>query len=315
MKTLTKTIGIAALAAMTALPSFAQKDEGPGQGQVLVTVLPKKGTATLPALSPDLIKLKVNNKDTSVTNVTAPRETGPIELVVLFDSSLRTSMGTQLQEIEKFIHGLPPNVKLAIAYMQYGNANFATPFTTDRDVSTKALHLPSGLPGTSGSPYFCISDIAKRWPQGNGPARRELLMITDGVDTYNPRYDPEDPYVQRAISDSVRAGIVIYSLYWRDQGRFGRSGYANYAGQNLLVQVAETTGGVNFWNGFTNPVSFEPYLEELVQRMENQYQVSFAAPLNGKPQVETLKLKVSMPGANVSAPQQVYVTQPGIAQN
>ena len=140
-------------------------------------------------------------------------------------------------------------------------------------------------------------------------------MVTDGVDNYSPRYDPEDPYVQAAIKDSIRAGIVLYSLYWRDQGRFARSGYANYSGQNQLVQTTEATGGINFWNGFTNPVSFEPYLEELFKRMQNQYVVSFAAPLNGKPSVESIRFKANLPGADISAPQQVYIAQPGLAQN
>lgn len=311
---LKRTMGIVALAAMTAVPFFGQ-GEKQGQGQVTVTILPKKDGVTLPAIAPENIKLKVNGKETNITGLVAPRDAGNIELVLLFDSGLRTSLGTQLSEIDKFIRTLPPNVKLAVAYMQNGQANFATPFTTDRDKASHALHLPSGVPGSSASPYFCISDLAKRWPQGEGPTRREVLMVTDGVDTYNPRYDPDDPYVQAAITDSVRAGIVLYSLYWRDQGRFARTGYANYSGQNQLVQVTEATGGKNFWDGFGNPVSFEPYLDELTKRMKNQYELSFTTSLNGKPQVETIKLKLNVPGAEVQSPQQVFVTRPGVAEN
>ncbi|HTJ30280.1 MAG TPA: hypothetical protein VL346_07255 [Acidobacteriaceae bacterium] len=314
MKTLVKVIGMTALAAMAAVPSFSQ-GEKQGQGQVVVTILPKKGGATAPEISPEKIQLKINGKETSITNVIAPKDTGNIELVLLFDSGLRTSLGTQLDEINQFIRTLPPNVKLAVAYMQNGRAVFASPFSTDRQQSAKALHLPSGIPGASASPYFCLSDLAKNWPQTEGPARREVLMVTDGVDNYSPRFDPDDPYVQAAIKDSVRAGIVVYSLYWRDQGRFASSGYANYAGQNLLVQVTEATGGKNFWGGYSNPVSFEPYLEELTRRMQNQYELSFTAPFTGKPQVEAIKVKINAPGIEVASPQQVFVTRPGIAEN
>jgi hypothetical protein len=314
MKNTKRAIGVAALALMTAVPFFGQ-GEKQGQGQVVVTILPKKDGAAMPAIDPASMKLKVNGKETSITGLIAPRDAGDVELVLLFDSSLRSSLGTQLGEIDKFIRTLPPNVKLAVAYMQYGHAAFATPFSTDRDKASHALHLPGGTPGSSGSPYFCLSDLAKRWPQGQGPARREVLMITDGVDTYNPRYDPDDPYVQAAITDSVRAGIVIYSLYWRNQGRFSRTGYANNAGQNLMVQVTEVTGGKNFWSGFDNPVSFEPYLNELTKRLQNQYELSFIAPFNGKPQVQTIKLKVNVPGLDVDSPQQVFVARPGVAEN
>jgi hypothetical protein len=314
MKLLTKTIGITALVMMTAVPFFGQ-GEKQGHGQVVVTILPKKDGAALPEISPENMKLKVNGKETSITNLVAPKDAGNIELVLLFDSSLRSSLGTQLKELEKFIRTLPPNTKLAVAYMEFGRAKFETPFTTDRDKSVRALHLPAGTPGSSGSPYFCISDLAKSWPQSEGPARREVLMVTDGVDNYNPRYDPEDPYVQAAIRDSVRAGIVLYSLYWHDQGRFSRTGYANNAGQNLMVQVTEATGGKNFWSGFGNPVSFEPFLDELTRRIQNQYELSFIAPFNGKPQVEQIRLKVNVPGTEVASPQQVFITRPGTAEN
>ena len=313
-RTMTIATGIAALAMMTAVPFFGQ-GEKQGQGQVVVTILPKKDGATLPEVTPESIKLKVNGKDTSITNVVAPKDGGSVELVLLIDNSLRTSLGTQLSEIEKFIRTLPPNVRLAMAYMQYGQAAIASPFSTDRENSLKALHLPSGTPGSSGSPYFCISDLAKRWPQSGGPVRREILMITDGVDKYNPRYDPEDPYVQAAIKDSTRAGIVIYSLYWRDQGRFSGTGYANNAGQNLLVQVTEATGGKNFWSGFSNPVSFAPYFDELTRRIQNQYELSFVAPYNGKATAQPIRLKLNVPGAEITSPQQVFVARPGIAEN
>ena len=36
-------------------------------------------------------------------------------------------------------------------------------------------------------------------------------MVTDGVDYYELRFDPEDPYVQAAIKDSAKAGLVVYA--------------------------------------------------------------------------------------------------------
>ena len=49
-------------------------------------------------------------------------------------------------------------------------------------------------------------------------------------------YDPEDPYVATAINDSVRAGLVVYSIYWKDMGRANNSWYENNAGQNLFLR-------------------------------------------------------------------------------
>jgi hypothetical protein len=112
--------------------------------------------------------------------------------------------------------------------------------------------------------------------------------------------------VQAAISDAVRSHLVIYSIYWRDSGRFDRTGYAAFSGQNLLSEVTEATGGVSYWQGNGDPVSLEPYLSDVNQRLDNQYELRFMTPIGGKPQMANLKLKVSAQ-VKVDAPGQVYV--------
>jgi hypothetical protein len=79
--------------------------------------------------------------------------------------------------------------------------------------------------------------------------------------------------------------------------------------------VAQATGGKSFWQGFGNPVSLQPYFEELTRRFRNQYELGFVSPLNGKPEVETFKLKLSAPGEEVTAPQQVLVVPAGPAHH
>jgi hypothetical protein len=318
MKTLRMAAGIAAVVlAMTAPASMVfGQGEKDGQGQAVVTILPKHEGDTVAAVSAQNVKLKVNGKETSVSSLVPLRGAQDnLELVVLMDSSSRNSLGNQLGEIEKFILSLPPNARVAVAYMQFGRAVLTGPLSTDHAQVAHALHLPGGSAGSNGGAYFCLSDLAKRWPQSDRAARREVLMVTDGVDDYNRRYDPEDPYLQAAINDSVRAGLVVYTIYWRGQGRADATAYANNTGQNLMVAVTEATGGKSFWEGMGNPVSFEPYLEELTRRLRNQYELSFVTHFSGKPSVEGLKVKLNVPGAQVDSPQQVFVVPAGVAQN
>jgi hypothetical protein len=218
-----------------------------------------------------------------------------------------------LTEIESFVNEMPKNTKIAIAYMDNGRAVFTGPLSSDPEQVLNGLHLPGGAPGQNGSPYFCLSDLAKHWPAQDRTARREVVMITDGVDYYNLRYDPEDPYVQAAIEDSVRSGLVVYSIYWTNQGRIDRSGYENAAGQNLLLEVTQATGGNSYWEGTGNPVTFEPYFRDLRQRFVNQYRLSFSAGLKGKPEMQTMNLKVGGLSAKIYAPQQVFVNHAGTA--
>jgi hypothetical protein len=112
----------------------------------------------------------------------------------------------------------------------------------------------------------------------------------------------------------VRARLVVYAIYWEGQGRLSRTAYENNAGQNLMMEVTEATGGKSFWQGMGNPVSFEGYFDELIRRFRNQYELGFVSPLAGKPEVEELRLKLHAPGTEIDAPQRVLVFPAG-AQN
>jgi len=308
MKNRRMAIWMTAGARLLAAPAFSQSEKPTGQGRAVVTVLAKQH-GELPAnVFQQNVSIKVNGKPALVTSWTPLH--GPdarLELVLLIDSSARSNLGTQFNDIEHFVNGLPPNVKAAIAYMQNGRAVFAGPLTADHAQVLHALHLPGGSVGSSASPYFCLSDLAKQWPSGDRGARREVVMVTDGVDNYERRLDLDDPYVQAAINDSARAGLVVYSIYWLNQGLADNSMYANNAGQSLLNEVAEATGGKNLWNGIGNPVSFQPFLEEIARRLGNQYELGFSARLNGKTVTENLKVMVDESAVEVTAPKQVFV--------
>jgi len=289
-----------------AAPAFSADNSQEGQGRAVITVL--QGQEIPGGIPEQALQLKVDGKQSSITGWTQLR--GPksqVELVILIDDGARTSLGTQLSDIAGFIQSLPPNAKIAVAYMLNGQAELAGPLTTDRAALARQLHLPmAGAPGINASPYFCLSDLAKRWPSNNTAARREVVMVTDGVDNYERRYDPEDPYVQAAINDAVRAQLIVYSIYWTNTGRFDRSMYGADTGQNLLAQLTQATGGNSYWQGYGNPVSFQPYFADINRRLDNQYELDFITQVGAKPQIENLKLKINAP-AKVDAPQEVFV--------
>jgi hypothetical protein len=305
-----------ALATVLAAPAFSQNDGLEGQGRAVVTVLPKKDSAGPVSVTAQDISLKIDGKLAKITAfkpIQSPENN--IELVLLLDNASRSSLGTQFGEIESFVKSLPPNVKAAIAYMQNGQATFTGPLSADHTQVLRALHLPAGMVGVNASPYFCLSDLAKRWPPQDQAARRVVVMVTDGVDPYALRYDPENPYLQAAISDAARAHLVVYSIYWGGRGSGGNRRYGNMAGQNYLSEVTQATGGKSFWMGMGNPVSFQPYFDELIRRFRNQYVLDFTTGLTGKPQIEEMRLKFSAPNAEVNSPQKVLVYPAAFAQN
>ena len=310
MKRIALLASLAAGALMAASPAFSQ-NENEGRGQAVVTIMPANDKAPATNVSSQDLAIKVNGKDATIANFQPLRgQNDRVELVILIDSGARTSIGTQLNEIANFVKTLPEGAKVSIAWMVNGTARLATPLTTDHQAALKGVHLPIGAPGISASPYFCLSNLAQHWPSQDRGARRVVVMITDGIDYYNPRYDPNDPYMQAAITDSVKSGLVVYSIYWQNNGRLDRSRFGTDAGQNLLNQVTQATGGYNYWQGYGNPVSFAPYFKDLDRRLQNQYEVAFTSPLKGKSgDVQNLKVKMNNANGKMDAPQQVYVAR------
>jgi hypothetical protein len=284
---------------LAATQSFAQG----GQGRAIVTVFAKHSEIA-PTVAQADVTVKVNGKDSPVTGW-APFKGADdsLELVLLIDSGAR-NLGRQFDEIRQFVKSLGPHTKIAIGYMQNGNTAMAGPLSADRAQTMSQLHLPVG-PTTN--PYFALSDLAHRWPSQDPRARREVIMLSSGIDPENRRYDPDDLYVQSAVRDAVQAGLVVYTIYWRSGAEGGDNPQVVNGGQSLLTQLGDATGGYNYWTGSGNPVSFQPYFDDLTKRLANQYSLAFNAKLDRKPAVETLKVKVEGISLQVTAPQQVFI--------
>lgn len=304
-------LAAALLLAAAAYPAQAQQaqTENQGQGRALITVLPKGNDASAPQLSQQNLSITVGGKNANITQVThASGPNGALELVIMLDAGATTSLGTQMSDIRNFVNSLPPDARVTLAWMQNGVAHLTGPLTTDHQAALHGLHIPSGFVMEDASPYFCLSDLAKHWPSSDPHARREVVMISDGADYYYRSYDLNDPYVQASITDSVRAGLTVYTIYWRNKGRFDRTWYANNLGQNLMLEVTQATGGNSYWEGMGNPVSLQPFFKDLDKRLGNQYEVGFVAPLQNRPQVFSMKVKTEgVTGAKIDAPQKVYV--------
>jgi hypothetical protein len=301
----------AALFAATSLllvsSPFASAQKQEVAGSTVITILPENEAPG--GIPQDALHLKLDGRQSAITGFTPLRDPqSKVEMVVLIDDGARSSLGLQLNDVAKFIQSQRPDTKVAVAYMMNGRAVLSGPLTTDHDSVLRGLHLTmaGGEAGISASPYFCLSDLAKNWPSNDARVRREVVMITDGVDYYDMHYDPADPYVQTALDDAVRGRLIVYSIYWRSADRFDRTNYGASDGQNLLAQVTQGTGGVSYWMGTGNPVSLVPYFEDISRRLENQYELDFMTAVGNKPEMQSIKLSVSA-HAKVSAPLQVYV--------
>jgi len=296
-----------ALALLTATIAPAQQ-EGPTPTQTLVALDSKSHQTP----TPQNLTLKLNNRDTPLTNVAPIPPTGA-QIALLIDDGLRSSVGRQIGDIKAFIQSLPPGTEIFIGYMQNGRVVPAQDFTTDYAAAAKAVRIPLGTPGASASPYFCLSDFVKNWPASaesqSGPQQsthkaRIVLMITNGVDPYNGSTsitNQNSPYVAAAVTDAQRAGVSVYSIYYTDAG-FGR-GRGSFSGQSYLLQVAQGTGGATYYQGTGSPVSLVPFLKQFQNALAETYVATF--PVDANKKLVSLKLSTTLPRTKVNAPQEV----------
>jgi hypothetical protein len=287
-----------------ARPPLSAQETSTGRAIVTVNTKGAEDATTVPKQT---ITFYENRKPQEVAGWVPLRgERSGLQLVVLLDDSSQGNLGLQLNDIRTFLNGLPPNAQVAIGYMRNGTPNLVQNFTNDHAQAAKSLRLPSGNAGINGSPYFCLSDLVKHWPGGDSNVRREVIMVTDGVDRYSgARFDPENPYVQAATSDAQKAGVVVYSIYYRGQGRLDRSFVATDGGQNYLTMVSGSTGGKVYLEGFGNPVSFAPFLSDIQRKLQNQYELSFVS--TAKPGLQGIRVKTSQPNTSLEYPSRVPV--------
>jgi hypothetical protein len=274
--------------------------------QMLVTVEAVRGSDVPVVNREDVMVHEGRDRDKVSDWVPAQGDHAGLELVFLLDDSSNSSLGSQLEDLRKWISAQPVSTKIGIAYMQNGSARMEQSLTSDHALAAKALRLPIGVPGVNGSPYFSLSDLVKHWPESD--ARREVLMVSDGIDRYYDGNDLEDPYLASAIEDVQRTGIVVFAIYTPGVGHSSHSFYRTYQGQIYLSRLTEETGGESYAIGFNGPpVDFAPYLDDLARRLNHQYLLTFIAKPQKKSGLQNIKITTEVPNAELVSADRVYV--------
>ena len=293
------------LGATLAAPLNGQAKDSAGHAHLVVTAQ-VKGSRSAPLLQRSDIAVKVKNRPADIVDWTPFTDTDSnagLQLVFLFDESAHSYLSQQIPTLTKFIEALPPSAAVGIAYMGNGRAIMAGPMTTDHARAASYLRITTGIPGISGSPYFCLSDLAKHWPSTENSVRRVVFMVTNGEDPYYQSRDTQDPYVATAIQDSQKAGLLVYSIYFADRGFGNRNSFRIVIGQSYLLQVAEATGAETYSIGLSSPVSFDPFLEQFRQSLDHQYGLTLAITGSGWQQVN---VKSNVSGVKLAAPKAIY---------
>jgi len=286
--------------------SLCAKEIPPDTGVPVSVVITAQGqhNAPAPPLTGNDILVSQDKQHRPITGLEPMRGTTGLQLWVLIDDGSNANLGAQISDLRRFIQSQPSNTEIGIGYLRNGSVEKLQPLTADHDLAARAIRLPSGPPGISASPYLALSELIHKWPAASGA--REVLMVSSGID---PIYGsgPSNPYLDQAIHNAQRAGVVVYSIYYPSAGMLGRSNRQIFWGQNYLAQISDETGGALYWLGAAPPPSLTPYLDDLNHRLNGQYLLTFLARPEAKSALQRVEIKAETPHVSLAAPSQVYV--------
>jgi len=226
-----------------------------------------------------------------------------LELLILIDEASRATLAMQYDDLRQFMNGQPPATAIAVGYMEFGTVRMAQDFTKDREAVGKALRIPLGPFVGLSSPYLAVVDVIRRWPESK--ARHAIFMISSGIDPLQPGIS--DTYLDNAIQIAERTGTQISTIYASQAGHFGHSFWRFSRGQDNLSRLAEETGGESYFQGFSTPISFTPFLDEFAGRLTHQYQLTFLIKPDKKPSYQHVRLETEVPDADLVTADRVYV--------
>jgi hypothetical protein len=293
-------------AILGALASSAQT-KPPAAGipvKMVVSAEPQQGKEP-PAIGRDHVRVTAEGKDVPVKDwVPLQGAQADLELYILMDDSLTTSVTLQFSDFRRFTEQQPATTSIGLAYMRNGVAQILQPPTRDHTKVADQLRMPLSTLGAMTSPFLSLSDLIKRWPASS--ARREILMVTSGVDPMGDM-GPQNPYMDSAIDQAQRAGIIVYAIYAPGIGHGGHSYWRVYWAQNHLAELTDETGGEAYMLGFGPPVSFAPYLDDLAMHLAHQYMVTFLATPRPKAGFQSVKVTTDVPNADLVTATRVWV--------
>jgi hypothetical protein len=302
------------------------------QVHMVITDQSFSDNSEIPVLPPNAVQVKQGKSVLKVDQlIRAQGDNAALQLFILIDDTCNDpAIGNNLNDLRDFINAQPASTVVGVAYMSNATIQITQNFTADHALAAKAVRLPRGNLSAMDSPYLSLISLVKGWPQQK--VRREVLMITDGIDRLrderrssssqipsrvpggmsNPSRSPStmstiSPDVDTASRNSQRYGVIVHSIYATGAGRLGRNAWEAQLGQSGVAKIADETGGEYFALGTQNAVSFKPYLDRLQKIFDNQYYLVFQAVPRKKDDLQRVSVSTEVPNVDLAAADNVWV--------
>jgi len=277
----------------------------PARPVIIPLTIRVKGEVAPSELELRTVDLTVNEdgEPQTILSVRAMGTSSPINLMVLIQDDVVSSIGLEIKSLAEFIRRLPRGSRVSVGSLRTGSLQVRQKFTADLEKAAKSLRGPIGVASVAPyNPYVEVIEALKRF-DAQPAGRRAILLVSDGLDTSHG-IDSSGPTqsldLQRAINEAQRRGVAIYSFYAPTVTTATDVNLVPNA-QSSLQRISDETGGRAFFQGFGAPTSFDPFIKELNSTLDRQIALTYLSTHLNKG-FHRVKISSSTPGVEISYP-------------
>ncbi|HKO95635.1 MAG TPA: VWA domain-containing protein [Pyrinomonadaceae bacterium] len=290
--------------ALAQSPSVASSETGVSARPVTIPITIRvKGTPDeLELKSVDLAVMEDGDPQTLIS-IRAMGSNSPLNLIVLIQDDVVSSIALEMKSLAGFIRGLPRGSRVAVGYIRTGTLQLRQKFTQDLERAAKSLRSPVGLASAAPyNPYVEVIEGLKKF-DSQPTGRRAVLLVSDGLDISrgtSAASAGQSIDLQRAINEAQRRSVAIYSFF-APTTTSSRNGSFSSDGQSSLQRLSDETGGHAFFQGLGAPTSFDPFLKELSSALDRQIALTYLSTHPSKG-FHKIKINSSRPDVDIDYP-------------
>src|SRR5215469_9186040 len=147
-----------------------------------------------PVLTAQNMEVKVGKDEAKVEQlIPAQGDNSAMQLFILIDDTCQPEpIGNNLHDLRDFVNAQPSSTAIGIGYMSNTTVQVTQNLTLDHAAAAKGIRLPRGSLSAMDSSYLSLVSLVQAWPQQN--VRREVLMVTDGIDRLRNDTNGSNPF-------------------------------------------------------------------------------------------------------------------------
>ncbi|HYJ86013.1 MAG TPA: hypothetical protein VEW46_08170 [Pyrinomonadaceae bacterium] len=279
---------------------------GPGVSARPVTIpitIRVKGTPREVELQTVDLAVTEDGDPQTILSIRAMGSNSPLNLAVLIQDDVVSSIGLEIKPLAAFIRRLPRGSRVSVGYLRTGTLQVRQKFTPDLERAAKALRPPLGMASAAPyNPYVEVIEALRRF-DSQPAGRRAILLVSDGLDIsrgISSSSAAQSVDLERAINEAQRRSVAIYSFFAPTTTSLA-SGSLMSDAQSSLQRLSDDTGGQAFFQGLGVPTSFEPFIRELSSALDRQIALTYLSTHPGKG-FHRVKISSSRPDVDVNYP-------------